>query len=77
MASHLSTSPATFENQRIIAIFTKLLALTSCLIQRGGNQMHLTYASPGPAEYYRRNKKFADGEDTRIKNAIDRLGKTV
>jgi hypothetical protein len=26
-----------------------------------GNQMHLTYASPGTAEYYRRNKKFADG----------------
>jgi hypothetical protein len=26
-----------------------------------GNQMHYTYASPGAAEYYRRNKKFADG----------------
>jgi Cytochrome P460 len=26
-----------------------------------GNQMHFTYASPGTAEYYRRNKKFADG----------------
>ena len=26
-----------------------------------GNQMHLTYASPGAAEYYRRNGKFADG----------------
>jgi hypothetical protein len=26
-----------------------------------GNQMHFTYASPGAAEYYRRNKKFADG----------------
>ena len=26
-----------------------------------GNQMHDTYASPGAAEYYRRNKKFADG----------------
>jgi hypothetical protein len=23
--------------------------------------MHLTYASPGAAESYRRNKKFADG----------------
>ena len=23
--------------------------------------MHLTYASPGAADYYRRNKKFADG----------------
>lgn len=26
-----------------------------------GNQMHDTYASPGAAEYYRRNGKFADG----------------
>jgi hypothetical protein len=26
-----------------------------------GNQMHVTYASPGTAEYYRQNKKFADG----------------
>jgi len=26
-----------------------------------GNQMHFTYASPGSAEYYRRNGKFADG----------------
>jgi len=25
------------------------------------NQMHLTYASPGAAEYFRVNKKFADG----------------
>jgi len=23
--------------------------------------MHFTYASPGATEYYRRNKKFADG----------------
>jgi hypothetical protein len=61
MASHSSISPATFENQWIIAIYTKLLALISCLIQRGENQMHLTYASPGAADYYRRNKKFADG----------------
>ena len=26
-----------------------------------GNQMHLTYASAGAADYYRRNKRFADG----------------
>ena len=26
-----------------------------------GNQMHMTYASPGAAEYYRKNGKFADG----------------
>ena len=27
----------------------------------GDHQMHYTYASPGTAEYYRKNKKFADG----------------
>src|SRR6516225_6535211 len=26
-----------------------------------GNQMHMTYGSPGAAEYYRKNGKFADG----------------
>jgi hypothetical protein len=26
-----------------------------------GNEMHFVYASPGTAEYYRRNKTFADG----------------
>ena len=26
-----------------------------------GNQMHVTYASPGSAAYYRQNNKFADG----------------
>jgi hypothetical protein len=26
-----------------------------------GNDMHFTYASPGTAEYYRKNGKFADG----------------
>jgi Cytochrome P460 len=31
------------------------------VIDPKGNQMHFTYASPGAAAYYRRNKKFADG----------------
>jgi len=26
-----------------------------------GNEMHVTYASPGAGEYYRKNGKFADG----------------
>lgn len=26
-----------------------------------GHEMHMTYASPGTAEYYRKNGKFADG----------------
>lgn len=34
---------------------------TYMVLDPKGNQMHLTYASPGAAEYYRRNKKFADG----------------
>lgn len=28
---------------------------------KGGDQMHMTYATPGAAEYYRHNRKFADG----------------
>jgi hypothetical protein len=28
---------------------------------KGGGEMHYTYASPGAAEYYRKNGKFADG----------------
>lgn len=31
------------------------------VIDPKGDQMHFTYASPGAAEYYRRNKGFADG----------------
>ena len=31
------------------------------VIDPKGDQMHFTYASPGAADYYRRNKKFADG----------------
>jgi Cytochrome P460 len=29
--------------------------------RNGDTEMHYTYASPGAAEYYRKNKKFADG----------------
>ena len=28
---------------------------------KGGDQMHLTYASPGTTNFYRRNNQFADG----------------
>jgi hypothetical protein len=60
MASHLSTSPATFGNRRIIAIFTKPLALTSCLIQRGERDAPNLRIAGGrrllPAQ-----EKFADG----------------
>ena len=34
---------------------------TYTVLDPQGNQMHVTYASPGAAEYYRKNKKFADG----------------
>jgi Cytochrome P460 len=34
---------------------------TWMILDPKGNQMHVTYASPGAAEYYRQNKKFADG----------------
>src|SRR5215510_11933201 len=34
---------------------------TYTVLNPKGDQMHLTYASPGAAEYYRKNGKFADG----------------
>jgi hypothetical protein len=34
---------------------------TYTVLDPKGNQMHLTYASPGSIEYYRKNGKFADG----------------
>jgi hypothetical protein len=34
---------------------------TYTVLDPKGDQMHLTYASPGATEYYRKNGKFADG----------------
>ena len=34
---------------------------TYVVLDPKGNQMHVTYASPGTAEYYRKNGRFADG----------------
>src|SRR5260370_37964223 len=34
---------------------------TYMVLDPKGNQMHFTYASPGTAEYYRKNGRFADG----------------
>jgi hypothetical protein len=34
---------------------------TYTVIDPNGDQMHLTYASPGTAEYYRKTGKYADG----------------
>jgi hypothetical protein len=34
---------------------------TYFVLDSAGNQMHNTYASPGAAEYFRQNGKFADG----------------
>ena len=34
---------------------------TYFVLDPAGNQMHMTYASPGAAEYFRQNGKFADG----------------
>jgi len=34
---------------------------TYMVLDPKGNEMHQTYASPGAAEFYRNNKKFADG----------------
>ena len=61
MVSHLSTSPATFKKPADYRDLYQTLGTYFVLDPKGGNQMHLTYASPGAADYYRRNKKFADG----------------
>ena len=34
---------------------------TYAVVDSKGEQMHVTYASPGTAEYYRKNGRFADG----------------
>jgi hypothetical protein len=34
---------------------------TYTVLDPKGNQMHVTYASPGTPEYYRKNRKFPDG----------------
>lgn len=34
---------------------------TWAVLDPKGNQLHVVYASPGAAEYYRKNGKFADG----------------
>ena len=34
---------------------------TFTVLDPNGDQMHLTYASPGTAEYYRKTGKYADG----------------
>jgi hypothetical protein len=31
------------------------------VLNPAGNEMHYTYATPGTAEFYRKNKRFADG----------------
>jgi Cytochrome P460 len=39
----------------------QLLGTFDVLVNPKGEAMHVTYASPGTAEYYRKNGKFADG----------------
>jgi hypothetical protein len=34
---------------------------TYVVLDAKGDQMHVTYASPGTGEYYRKNRRFADG----------------
>jgi phytoene dehydrogenase-like protein len=34
---------------------------TYMVLAPNGNEMHYTYASPRSAEFYRKNKRFADG----------------
>src|SRR5262249_42093189 len=39
----------------------QLLGTYTVELAPAGEEMHVTYASPGTAEYYRKNGKFADG----------------
>lgn len=39
----------------------QLLGTYDVLLNPKGEEMHVTYASPGAAQYYRKNGKFADG----------------
>jgi hypothetical protein len=39
----------------------QFLGTYDILDSKGGEEMHVTYASPGAAQYYRENGKFADG----------------
>ena len=39
----------------------RVLGTYAVTASNGDTDMHYTYASPGAAEYYRKNKKFADG----------------
>lgn len=39
----------------------QLLGTYDVLLNPKGEQMHVTYASPGTAQYFRKNGKFADG----------------
>src|ERR1700747_37667 len=39
----------------------QLLGTYTVELNPKGEQMHVTYASPGTAQYYRKNGKFADG----------------
>ena len=39
----------------------QLLGTYDVLLNPKGEEMHVTYASPGSAQYYRKNGKFADG----------------
>jgi urease alpha subunit len=44
------------------------------LLDPKGNEMHYTYASAGTAEFYRQNKRFADGSRQSVTNTR-RIGK--
>src|SRR5262245_33838751 len=46
--------PADYRNRyQALGVYT--------VLDPNGNEMHYTYASPGTAGFYRKNKKFADG----------------
>jgi len=55
--------PAGFRDlYQILGTFVVLNPKVTMTGERGeGHEMHMTYASPGTSEYYRKNGRFADG----------------
>src|SRR5262245_35358191 len=61
-ADHLEFVDATGNLRRPADCRARYQALgVDSVLDTAGNEMHHTYATPGTAEFYRENKRFADG----------------
>jgi hypothetical protein len=61
-AGNIRKPPDYRDRYQILGTFMVLNAIPMAAgAEPSGNEMHFTYASPGTAEFYRKNGKFADG----------------